>query len=155
MMQTIKDSRRSSRSSSRSRRRRDSTKHGEDITSAAAPPLSASPPLPFHARGQNFWAAASLSHDNDIVLNVTFGVEEAAIFTAEFLELRREDVRGMLTHAYGSYIVHGFPADEVRPISCKPHNMFLADGGGNGPCISTAQNATSPCRSYRVLQALP
>jgi hypothetical protein len=96
-----------------------------------------------------------LSHDNDIVVNVTFGVEEAAIFTAEFLELRREDVRGMLTHAYGSYIAHGFPADEVRPISCKPHNMFLADGGGNGACIFPAQNSPSPGRSYRVLQALP
>ncbi len=106
------------------------------VTNNIAPPpaasLSASLPTPFHARGQNFWAAASSTDAGDTVVNVTFGVEEAAIFTSEFLEMRREDVREMLAHAYGSYIAHGFPADEVRPISCVPHNMFLADGGGNG-----------------------
>ncbi len=103
-----------------------------NVAPPPAAPLSASLPTPFHALGQNFWAAASWADAEEIVVNMTFGVEEAAIFSSEFLEMRREDVRAMLTHAFGSYIAHGFPADEVRPISCSPHNMFLADGGGNG-----------------------
>jgi hypothetical protein len=30
--------------------------------------------------------------------------------------------REMFGHAYGSYLRHGFPADDVRPLSCTPSN---------------------------------
>ena len=66
------------------------------------------------------------------MVTMTFGIEEPVLFGDEFLSLRREEVKDMLTHAFGSYMSHGYPADEVKPISCRPHNMFLADGGGSG-----------------------
>jgi hypothetical protein len=67
-----------------------------------------------------------------MLLNMTFGVEEQGLFDDDFLSMRRGDVSAMMNHAFNSYLMHGFPADEVRPITCVPHNMFLADGGGNG-----------------------
>ncbi len=63
---------------------------------------------------------------------MTFGVEEQGLFDDDFLSMRRADVSAMMGHAFNSYLMYGFPADEVRPITCAPHNMFLADGGGNG-----------------------
>ncbi|KAJ1985384.1 hypothetical protein H4R34_000038 [Dimargaris verticillata] len=32
----------------------------------------------------------------------------------------RETVREMFNHAYNSYMDHGFPADEIRPLTCQP-----------------------------------
>ncbi len=67
-----------------------------------------------------------------MLLRLTFGVEESALFGEAFLSSRRAEVQGMVEHAFGSYMRYGFPADEVRPVTCAPHNMFLADGGGSG-----------------------
>ncbi|KAJ1977755.1 hypothetical protein H4R35_002172 [Dimargaris xerosporica] len=47
----------------------------------------------------------------------------------------RETVREMFNHAYSSYMDHGFPADEIRPLTCQPlyrdrlnpHNTGLND----------------------------
>ena len=38
----------------------------------------------------------------------------------------REQVSAMFHHAYSGYLAHGFPADELKPLSCAPR------GGGKG-----------------------
>jgi hypothetical protein len=35
------------------------------------------------------------------------------------LEIMREEVRQMFFHSYDSYLKHGWPDDEVQPLSCK------------------------------------
>jgi hypothetical protein len=70
-----------------------------------------------------------------VSLSMTFGVEESALFGEAFLSERRAEVQDMVEHAFGSYMRQGFPADEVRPVTCAPHNMFLADGGGSGEML--------------------
>ena len=35
----------------------------------------------------------------------------------------REQTREAFLHAYNSYIIHGWPYDEVMPISCKPRRF--------------------------------
>jgi hypothetical protein len=127
-MRNLKNSRSSSSSSSSSIRRTRLIK-----APPSAPPLSASIPSPFHATGQNFWAAVAASEQgNERFLKLTFGIEEPVLFDEAFLSQRRNEVQDMATHAFNSYLQHGFPADEVRPMTCQPHNMFLADGGGSG-----------------------
>lgn len=43
-----------------------------------------------------------------------------------FAETKRAELaqsaRRMFFHAYTSYLRHGYPADDVRPISCTPAN---------------------------------
>lgn len=34
----------------------------------------------------------------------------------------RGQAKGMFQHAFSSYMRHGFPSDDVRPISCRGHN---------------------------------
>jgi hypothetical protein len=31
----------------------------------------------------------------------------------------REEVRGMFSHAFGSYMTYAYPKDELKPISCS------------------------------------
>jgi hypothetical protein len=35
-----------------------------------------------------------------------------------FLKLQRDMVKNMFYHAYDSYMLHAFPKDELKPISC-------------------------------------
>jgi hypothetical protein len=101
----------------------------------AAFPLSAPPTPPFHDLGQTFWSVITRGNNGELLLNMTFGVEEQGLFDEAFLSMRRRDVEAMMTHSFDNYLKHGFPADEVKPMSCSPHNMFLADGGGNGAFV--------------------
>ena len=36
----------------------------------------------------------------------------------------RDLVASMFAHAYGAYIAHAFPADELMPISCSGHDTL-------------------------------
>jgi hypothetical protein len=40
--------------------------------------------------------------------------------TDETLSIFRQDTRDLFYHGYTNYMRHGFPEDEVRPLSCKP-----------------------------------
>ena len=39
--------------------------------------------------------------------------------TPELVELYKEEVRGMYSHALGSYMDFAFPDDELKPLSCS------------------------------------
>ncbi len=46
-----------------------------------------------------------------------------AITTLELSELRHSTVE-LFKHAFGSYMAHAFPMDELRPLSCQGTNSF-------------------------------
>lgn len=46
----------------------------------------------------------------------------------DILEMREES-RGMFFHAYDSYISHGWPADEIQPVSCKRRSHLKKERG--------------------------
>eukprot|EP01138_Halocafeteria_seosinensis_P008945 gb/GECG01009142.1/.p1 GENE.gb/GECG01009142.1/~~gb/GECG01009142.1/.p1 ORF type:complete len:1045 (+),score=110.83 gb/GECG01009142.1/:1-3135(+) len=41
----------------------------------------------------------------------------------------REDVRDMFYHAFDAYMEHGFPWDELQPLTCKPRKWFMRERG--------------------------
>jgi hypothetical protein len=44
-------------------------------------------------------------------------------YNASALEKYARESKKMFMHAYNSYMAHGFPADNVRPMSCTPSNV--------------------------------
>jgi hypothetical protein len=48
----------------------------------------------------------------------------------------RDLVASMFAHAYGAYIAHAFPADELMPISCSGHDTL--GGYCSSACLSAA-----------------
>ncbi len=46
-----------------------------------------------------------------------------AMTTLELSELRNSTVE-LFKHAFGSYMAHAFPMDELRPLSCQGTNSF-------------------------------
>lgn len=47
----------------------------------------------------------------------------------------REDTRGMLRHAYGSYMRHAYPADELKPLSCVGREWNRRERGTLDDCL--------------------
>jgi hypothetical protein len=47
----------------------------------------------------------------------------AALTTQELSELRSRTVQ-LFKHAFGSYMMHAFPMDELQPLSCKGKDSF-------------------------------
>lgn len=60
-------------------------------------------------------------------------------FTAAHLQYLKAETKLVFKHAWGSYITYGFPADEVRPLTCEPYgpdfnninDMIRNDAMGN------------------------
>lgn len=54
------------------------------------------------------------------------GTEHVA-YTPQHLLLLRDRVQQLFVHGWDSYMHHGFPADEVRPVSCEPYGPQYID----------------------------
>lgn len=60
-------------------------------------------------------------------------------FTPAHLQHLKSETKHIFQHAWGAYITHGFPADEVRPLTCEPYgpdfsninDMIRNDAMGN------------------------
>ncbi|EGW33206.1 uncharacterized protein SPAPADRAFT_135794 [Spathaspora passalidarum NRRL Y-27907] len=48
-------------------------------------------------------------------------------FTPDHLAYLRNETKSLFNHAWQSYMQHGFPADEVTPISCQPYGPDFND----------------------------
>ncbi|CUM66191.1 uncharacterized protein PRCAT00003849001 [Priceomyces carsonii] len=69
-------------------------------------------------------------------------------FTPEHLRHLRNQTRGLFKHAWISYINFGFPADEVRPITCEPYGHDFKN------IFNTVQNDAMGNVSLTVLDNL-
>lgn len=49
------------------------------------------------------------------------------LFTPNHLRQLKNRTASLIRHGYDAYMVHGFPADEVRPLSCQPYGPNIDD----------------------------
>jgi hypothetical protein len=47
----------------------------------------------------------------------------------------REESRGMISHAYTSYMRHAYPADELKPLSCEGRAWDKRERGTLDDCL--------------------
>lgn len=62
-----------------------------------------------------------------IQLIVALQYHEHAAFTPQHLRELKNHTKELFHHAWNSYMKHGFPADEVRPITCEPYGPDYDD----------------------------
>lgn len=62
-----------------------------------------------------------------IQLIVALQYHEHAAFTPQHLRELKKHTKELFHHAWNSYMKHGFPADEVRPITCEPYGPDYDD----------------------------
>ena len=63
---------------------------------------------------------------------ILFGVvcaETTRLISVAMLETLREETRDMFFHGYDNYIAHGWPDDEVRPLSCRKRSHVKKERG--------------------------
>lgn len=49
------------------------------------------------------------------------GIVNASLFTGNHLRYLQNETRALFDHGWQSYLDHGFPYDEVTPLTCKPY----------------------------------
>lgn len=66
-----------------------------------------------------------------------FGNEYLYEFSGDYFEELKNQTKAVFKHAWKSYLNHGFPYDEVYPITCKPRgpNFNLMDNSGRNDVL--------------------
>jgi hypothetical protein len=63
------------------------------------------------------------------------GMEETTIFTPQFMEETREEVYRMFHDSFDSYMLHAYPFDELKPLSCQVLCSFRFPGEHAAPLL--------------------
>lgn len=85
------------------------------------------------------WAALGISFGLPVPSSrhagssLTLAVPDA--LTAREVWRWRENTRHMLQHAYGNYMRHAYPADELKPLSCEGRRWDKRDRGTLDDCL--------------------
>ena len=98
-----------------------------------------------------------LVHSSYVLVFITLFVGKAlgtdsnifnSSFTPDHIEYLKNEAHDLFLHAWSSYMKYGFPADEVRPITCEPYGPDYEDN------TNTARNDALGNTSLTVLDNL-